>query len=537
MRNTVFKIFLITIISLWLFVYIFPWNSYDIKMPFSGKEYRLWLDLQGWIELDYKIDLDEAKKSEDFDKAKEKEIVEWLKTIVDKRVEVLNINDSEINDADYGWEKHIIVQIPLKWNDNLENTKNIEAAKDAIWKVVKIAFKEKRNSITEEDLKARKQIAENALKEVKNETAFTVIESKYKLNYENIASWKFENISELTDAKDTKENNINEVKIHGVEWYLIYTKKDNKSFNYIFIGKNPSEWKDATDSKWRVLNDKYFRKASVVYDNIWKPLVELTFNDEWGQVFYELTSRLVWQQMAIFVGWELLTAPTINQSISWGKAVITWQYTPESAKELAQNINTWVVPAPIYLISEKTIDSKIGWKALDKLIVAWGLWFLLILIFLVFVYRASWFMAFLALVIYAILVLAVVKIFWMVLTLASIAWLVLSVWMAIDANILIFERIKWELREWKNMHDALEIWFKTSWTAIWDSNITWLLVAMILFYFGINLIKWFWAMLAIWIIISLFTAMVVSRIFVRFLAMNIKNKKLFIWFDEKTDKK
>ena len=146
MRNTVFKIFLITIISLWLFVYIFPWNSYDIKMPFSGKEYRLWLDLQGWIELDYKIDLDEAKKSEDFDKAKEKEIVEWLKTIVDKRVEVLNINDSEINDADYGWEKHIIVQIPLKWNDNLENTKNIEAAKDAIWKVVKIAFKEKRNS-------------------------------------------------------------------------------------------------------------------------------------------------------------------------------------------------------------------------------------------------------------------------------------------------------------------------------------------------------------------------------------------------------
>ena len=241
--------------------------------------------------------------------------------------------------------------------------------------------------------------------------------------------------------------------------------------------------------------------------------------------------------MAIFVGWELLTAPTINQSISWGKAVITWQYTPESAKELAQNINTWVVPAPIYLISEKTIDSKIGWKALDKLIVAWGLWFLLILIFLVFVYRASWFMAFLALVIYAILVLAVVKIFWMVLTLASIAWLVLSVWMAIDANILIFERIKWELREWKNMHDALEIWFKTSWTAIWDSNITWLLVAMILFYFGINLIKWFWAMLAIWIIISLFTAMVVSRIFVRFLAMNIKNKKLFIWFDEKTDKK
>ena len=122
--------------------------------------------------------------------------------------------------------------------------------------------------------------------------------------------------------------------------------------------------------------------------------------------------------------------------------------------------------------------------------------------------------------------------FWMVLTLASIAWLILSVWMAIDANILIFERIKAELREWKSIKESLKIWFKSSWSAIWDSNITGLLVAMILFIFGINMIKWFWAMLAIWIVVSLFTAMWVSRIFIAFLAETVKDKNLFIWFKE-----
>lgn len=121
----------------------------------------------------------------------------------------------------------------------------------------------------------------------------------------------------------------------------------------------------------------------------------------------------------------------------------------------------------------------------------------------------------------------------MVLTLASIAGLILSIWMAIDANILIFERIKAELREWKKIKESVEIWFKTSWTAIWDSNITWLLVAWILFIFGINMIKWFWAMLAIWIAVSLFTAMIISKIFIRFIANISKDKNLFIWFKEK----
>lgn len=631
-KNTIFRVFLIILGSFLLLFYILPWKSlWFANMPFSGQDYKLWLDLQWWIELDYKIDFENVKKEEwdKFTSDREKEIIENLKKIIDKRVESLKINDSEINDSSYWNEKHIIVQIPLKWTSTEENLKNIDAAKKAIWNVVKVSFKELRNSeIKEDDLKARKEIAEKIISEIKNGEDFSILKNKYKLNFENVFSgsifkndenkltpdekyeidsiflknnflvWneiydnlknileknseiskkeilekiqknllevskkreKFSASEWISEEEETiiswlinilknnlnsdlknifKENKnlssekINEIKIWWEEIFLIYKNSSENIIDYILINKLPSNWIDIKSKDWKILNDKYLIKASVANDHIWQPTIVLNFNDEWAKIFYEATSRLVWRQIAIFVWWELVTAPNVNQPISWGQATITWRYTPRSAQKSADEINAWIVPAPIYLTSEKTIDSKIWSQALDKLLIAWVAWFILILIFLVIIYKASWFMAFLALVIYAIIVLAVVKSVWMVLTLASIAWLILSVWMAIDANILIFERIKWELREWKKLNEAIETWFRTSWSAIWDSNITWFLVAIILFIFGINLIKWFWAMLWIWIIVSLFTAMYVSRVFVLFLANNIKNKNLFIWFKDK----
>lgn len=621
MKNIIFKISITFIVAFLLFVYVFPWSSYGVNIPFPVKDYRLWLDLQGWIEFDYKVDFDEVKKEEweNFTKDREKEIIENLKKIIDKRIEALWINDSELNDASYGDEKHIIVQIPLKWNNNLENSKNIEAAKKAIWNVVKVSFKELRKTdLTPKDYKDRENIAISAINELKAWENFSVIKDKYKLNYEKVETWiiffdgknyltndelieirkifsknkdlskttfyknlekifdqnknlikeelknlvekEFKNIStkqnnsinleqifyysiisklenqtnkifnEIYNSnKDLKESELNTINQNWVEWFFIFKKIDDKKADFVFIDKTPSEWINIVSSNWKTLNDKYLIKASVASDQIGQSVVVLNFNSEWWKIFYEATSRLVWKPIAIFVWWELVTSPNVNQAIPWWQATITGHYTPASAKETAENINTWVVPAPIYLTSEKVIDSKIWENALDKLVIAWALGFLLIFIFLIIVYKFSWVAAFLALLIYAIIVLAIVKMLWMVLTLASIAWLILSIGMAIDANILIFERIKAELKNWKHTNEALEIWFKNSWSAIWDSNITGLLVAIILFVFGINMIKWFWAMLAIWIVVSLFTTMWVSRTFVAFLAKNIINKNLFIW--------
>ena len=437
MRNLVFRLFFITIFGLLLFAFIFPWSSYGINVPFSGKDYKLGLDLQWGIELDYRVDLEEAKTEEDYDSTREKEIIEWLKSIIDKRIETLNINDSVIISASYAGEKHIIVQIPLKWNNTLENKENIKKAKAAIGKVVKIEFREE---------------------------------------------WK----------------------------------------------EGEEDWVRAFDSEGRYLSDKYFVKSSVQFNEAFQPMVELTFNSEWAKIFWELSERLVGERMAIFVGWELLTAPNINEPILWWRAVITWNYTVDEAKKLSNDINTWVVPAPIYLTSEKTIDSKLWVSSLEKLIVAWVSWFLIIFLFLLVIYRWSGLMASISLLLYIIIVLVVIKSLGITLTLASIAGLILSIGMAIDANILIFERVKDEIKEWKDLVEATKVGFKKSWSAIWDSNVTWFIVAMILFIFGINLIKWFWLMLAIWIVVSLFSAMWISRVLIVLLANVMKNKNHFI---------
>lgn len=531
MRHLIFRIFYIIIISFILIITVFPWSYFGINIPFSWKEYKLWLDLQWWIELDYKIDLEELRDSEDYDKTKEKEVIEWLKSIIDKRVQTLKINDSEINDSSYAWEKHIIVQIPLKWNDSFENKENIQRAKDAIWKVVKIVFKEKRSLIIQEDLIIRKNLAEKALAELKKWESFKLLWDKYSIWYEKVISWNVENFSQILISTGSILNNtINEVTyIDWEEWYLL---ADNETKNYLFISSTPSEWIDAKDAEWRTLDDKYFVKSTVQLNEVFIPMIELVFNSEWAKIFAELSERLVGQQMAIFVWWELLTAPVINETIYWWKAVITWNYTVEEANSLSNNINTWVVPAPIYLTSEKTIDSKIWLNSLNKLIYAWVLGLILIFVFLVIVYRLSWLFASISLFLYVLAILFIVKIFSIVLTLASIAGLILSIWMAIDANILIFERVRDELKKGKDILSATDIWFKKSWTAIWDSNITWLIVAFILFIFWINLIKGFWLMLWLWIVVSLFTVMFISKVFIITLALKIKNKKYFVWFKE-----
>lgn len=535
MRHLIFRIFLMVLLWVMLLAYAFPWSNYNMEVPFSWKEYKLWLDLQWGIELDYKVDLEEAKEDPEFDKEKEKEIVEWLKSIIDKRIETLNINDSVITSASYAWEQHIVVQIPMKGNNSLENTENIQKAKEAIGKVVKIEFKERRTDITDADLQERKDLADGALEEVMEENAiFSVTADKYKLSYENVVIWETDNFSNVFGSWTFLPNIVNEaIDNFWEEWYLIVSETQDEKQKYIFIAKTPSAWKPAMDSQWRILNDKYFVKSSVQFNEAFTPMVELTFNSEGAKIFGELSTRLVWQQMAIFVWWELLTAPNINEPIMWGKAVITWNYTPEEARLLAQDINTWVVPAPIYLTSEKTIDSKLGSASLEKLIVAWISGFVLILLFIVWVYRLAGLMSTIALLMYVAIVLTVIKSLWVVLTLASIAWLILSIGMAIDANILIFERIKDELEKWKKLHDATIVWFRKSWSAIWDSNVTGFIVAMILFIFGINMIKWFGLMLAIWIIVSLFSAMWISRVLLMLLADTVKSQNCFIGFKKK----
>lgn len=556
MKKLLVRLSLVLLFTIWAFYLTFPWKAYNINMPFTWNDYKLGLDLQGWVELDYKVDLDEVSKEAWYNSTRENSIIEWLKSIVDKRVEALKISDSSISTASYWNEKHIIVQIPLKWTNKEENELNIKRAKEAIWRVMKIEFKEQRTQITDADLAERKQIATDLKKEAsESKYSFSVTSTKYKDSYENVQSWNM--TWSLNDLKKYFSLNKDSIKNWlyselvswtwltnykvswetNDKWYWILSinsfKNDILDFDYAFVSAKPSEWMAAKDSKWRILNDKYFKSSSVQTSETFQPMVELNFNDEWADIFGELTTRLKWQPIAIFVWGQLLTAPTVNDAILTWKAVITGTYSPSEAKKLSDDINTWVVPAPIYLTSEKSIDSKLWINSLHELLIAWVYWFLVILVFLVVVYRMAWLVSAFALVIYSLATILIIKEFWIVLTLASIAWLILSVWMAIDANILIFERIKDELRLWSNLDKALVNWFDKSWSAIWDSNLTWIIIAIILYVFWINMIKWFWLVLWIWLVVSLFSAMFVSRLFVLLLSKNKKlSLKTFIWMDK-----
>jgi preprotein translocase subunit SecD len=187
MKSLIFKLFLTAIGGCFIMLFALPWNYFNLEVPFSGPEYKLGLDLSGGIELDYKVDLTEVVLEEDYNLQRKKAVLEGLKSIIDKRIETLNINDSIITTASYGGEEHIIVQIPLKGNDALQSSDNIERAKAAIGKVVKIEFKELRDDITAEDIAERKILAQGIYQELSAKVdEFSIESERVTTNTDNV---------------------------------------------------------------------------------------------------------------------------------------------------------------------------------------------------------------------------------------------------------------------------------------------------------------------------------------------------------------
>jgi preprotein translocase subunit SecD len=242
-----------------------------------------------------------------------------------------------------------------------------------------------------------------------------------------------------------------------------------------------------------------------------EPIVAITFNDEGAQLFADITKANVGKQLAIFLDGELLSAPRINETIVGGTAVISGSFTAESAKELAENLNFGALPLPIELASTQTIDATLGAGVVSQSLVAGLVGFALITLFMILWYRIQGVVASIALLFYVTASLAIFLLVPVTLTAAGLAGLVLSLGMAVDANVLIFERMKEEYRGGKTSREAATEGFRRAWTAIWDSNITGLISAAILFWFGTSLIKGFALVLGIGIIISMLSAITFTR--------------------------
>lgn len=257
-------------------------------------------------------------------------------------------------------------------------------------------------------------------------------------------------------------------------------------------------------------------------------VVVLHFNAEGARIFAELTENNVGRTFGMFLDGVAISTPVIREAIPDGTAVISGSFTPAEAKELARNLNFGALPVPIELISTQTVSGTLGEKAVQDGILA-GLWGVgAVMLFMLLWYRLPGLLAAVALALYIVVILALFKFIPVTLTAAGIAAFILSVGMAVDANVLIFERMKEELRSGKSSEDAIHDGFGRAWPSIRDSNISSMITAVILFWFGTSLIKGFALVFGLGVLVSMLTAISISRTFL--LALSIGAKSGFTRF-------
>lgn len=243
-----------------------------------------------------------------------------------------------------------------------------------------------------------------------------------------------------------------------------------------------------------------------------EPIVLVHFNQEGADLFEDVTRENVGKQLAIFLDGSVISAPVIREAIAGGTAQISGGFTPEEARSLVRDLNFGALPVPIELISTQSIGPSLGQAILEDGVLAGAFGLLLIGIFMVVWYRLPGVIAFMALIFYIAFMLLIMKLIPITLTAAGIAGLILSLGMAVDANVLIFERMKEEIENGKGIKDAVRNGFARAWLPIRDGNISSLIAAVILFWFGTSIIEGFALVFALGVLLSMFSAITVTRL-------------------------
>lgn len=247
------------------------------------------------------------------------------------------------------------------------------------------------------------------------------------------------------------------------------------------------------------------------------PVVALEFTDEGGQKFADLTAANIGRHIAIFLDGELLTNPVVNDAITGGRAVITGQRTLDEAKDLAILLRSGALPVKMTVMEVRTVGPTLGQDSKDKSVTAFTIGLTLVVLFMLTMYRMAGFVADVALLVYVLILLGILYGLSATLTLPSIAGIILSIGMAVDANILIFERFKEEILSGKVLRLAIQAGFKRAFTTIFDANMTVIITSAILFFLGSGTVKGFAFTLGLGVAVSMFTAITVSRTLLMFL--------------------
>ncbi len=272
------------------------------------------------------------------------------------------------------------------------------------------------------------------------------------------------------------------------------------------------------------LSGQYISKAQLSFNSTTgAPEVSISFNEEGSKIFEQLTEANIGKPLAIFLDNELIEMPTVQTKISGGSAVITGSFSVQDAKKMVERFNAGALPAPINLINQQTVSASLGSDSLYKALLAGALGTLLVMLFMILYYRYLGIFAVIALLIYIFITLGLFKLIPVTMSLAGLAGFILTIGMAVDANILIFERTKEELKRGLSRKVAIEEGFRRAWTSIRDSNISTIITAVILYFFTSSFIKGFALTLLIGVLVSMFSSITTTRLLLR---VFIKDKVL-----------
>nr|MBP9761309.1 protein translocase subunit SecD [Candidatus Magasanikbacteria bacterium] len=315
----------------------------------------------------------------------------------------------------------------------------------------------------------------------------------------------------------------------GVDYELWHIFFDKTTASDILPVQNP--WMPTG------LSGKQLERAEVVSDPTTGAVqVSLQFDSEGATLFEDITRRNIGKPIAIFLDGAAISIPNVNTVIPQGKAIITGNFTIKEAQELAQRLNTGALPVPIELVSQQSIGASLGAVSLAQSVKAGVVGILLIMVFMLFYYRLPGLVSIFSLSLYVALTLAVFKLVGVTLTLAGIAGFILSIGMAIDANVLIFERLKEELRQGRSLRGAIEEGFLRAWTSIRDGNVSTLITCALLVWFGSSFVQGFAITLIIGILVSMFSAITITRVLLRVLVPLFpeKGNSLFLGHTKKS---
>jgi preprotein translocase subunit SecD len=283
-----------------------------------------------------------------------------------------------------------------------------------------------------------------------------------------------------------------------------------------------------------VMTGDKIENVQVSRDPAGQYVIQFQLDSEGAQIFSDYTTAHVGDYLGIVLDKTVISAPVVNEPITEGEGVISGSFTIESANNLAIQLRYGSLPIPLKVVETRTIGPSLGQDSLDKSLVALLIGFIVVILFMAIYYRLPGLLADVSIIIYATVTFAIFRYMPVTLTLPGIAGFMLSTGSALDANILIFERLKEELRAGRKLNQAVDIAWKRAWPSIRDSNIATLITCAILFWFGSSfgatIVKGFSLTLAIGVTISLFTALVVTRAFLNLVLGYVRDKNYSRWF-------